>query len=67
MAIQDMYTNLTKEQKEKIKACKTQKELLRVMSEESIELTDDQMEAISGGGPLADWADSLPDEDREPS
>lgn len=67
MAIQDMYNNLTEEQKKKVKACKDQKELLRVMSEESIELTDEQMEAISGGGPLADWADSLPDEDIEPS
>ena len=67
MAIQDLYNNLTDEQKEKVKACKDEKELLRLMSEESVELTDEQMEAISGGGPLGDWVESLPDDGKEPS
>ena len=46
---------------------KDEKELLRLMSEESVELTDEQMEAISGGGPLGDWVESLPDDGKEPS
>ena len=62
MAIQDMYKNLTKEQKEKIKACKDQKELLRLVSEEGIELTDEQIEAISGGSSASDWVKKLPPE-----
>ena len=67
MAIQDMYNKLTEEQKQKVRACKSQKDLLRLMNEEGVELTDDQMEAISGGSALSDWANSLPPESREPS
>ena len=65
MAIQNLYNNLTDEQKEKVRACKDEKELLRLMSEESVELTDEQMEAISGGSALSDWRDML--EDTDPS
>ena len=65
MAIQDLYNNLTDEQKKKVRACKTHKELLQLMKEESVELTDDQLEAISGGSLLQDWKESLPDDDTD--
>lgn len=62
MAIQDVYKNLTDQQKAKIKACKDQKEILRLISEEGIELTDEQMEAIAGGSSASDWVKKMPPE-----
>jgi hypothetical protein len=41
--------NLTPEQQEKAKACKTPEEFLEMIREEGIELTDEQLESISGG------------------
>ena len=49
MAMQELFNNLTDEQKEKFKACKTQEELLKALDEENIELSPDQLEAVSGG------------------
>ncbi len=39
----------TDEQKEKMKACKTMEELLAFAKEENIELSDELLEAVSGG------------------
>ena len=65
MAVQDLYNKLTDEQKKRSRDCKTQEDFLRVVQEEGIELTDDQLEAISGGSWLSDWSDQL--EDTDPS
>ncbi|MBR3224283.1 MAG: Nif11-like leader peptide family natural product precursor [Atopobiaceae bacterium] len=46
------FEDLTAEQKEKAKACKTPEEVLELAKEEGIELTDEQLESVSGG---ADW------------
>lgn len=43
------YGNLTDEQKAKVKACKTPEELVALAQEEGVELTDEQLEAVSGG------------------
>ena len=40
---------LTEEQIAKVKACKNQEEALSLAKAEGIELTDEQLEAISGG------------------
>ena len=45
----DLLKGLTPEQAEKIKNCKTQEEVLTIVKEEGIELSDDQLEAITGG------------------
>ena len=46
-----MYTgNLTSELMEKAKACSTADELLTLAKEEGVELTDEQLEAVAGGG-----------------
>ena len=42
--------NLTKEQLAKAKACKNNKELLDLAKKEGIELTEEQLSAVSGGG-----------------
>ena len=41
--------DLTPEQMEKAKACSSQEELVALAKEEGVELTDEQLEALSGG------------------
>ena len=41
--------NLTDEQKAKARACQTPEELLALAREEGYNLSDDELEAISGG------------------
>ena len=47
--IEDLLKGLTEEQIAKVKACKNNEELLALAKEEGIELTDEQLEAVSGG------------------
>ena len=46
---EELLKGLTEEQIAKVKACKNQEEMLKFAKEEGIELTDEQLEAISGG------------------
>ena len=46
----ELLKGLTKEQIAKVKACKNHEELLVLAKAEGIELTDEQLAAISGGG-----------------
>ena len=46
----ELLKGLTKEQIEKVKTCKNQEELLQLAKAEGIELTEEQLSAISGGG-----------------
>ena len=46
---QDLLKGLTGEQIAKVKACKDHEELLALAKEEGLELTDEQLEAVSGG------------------
>lgn len=48
------YRDLTEEQKAKAKAAKTPEELIALAKEEGLELTDEQLEAVSGGWSLDD-------------
>jgi len=43
------FNDLTPEQQEKARACKTPEDVLVLAKEGGIELTDEQLEAISGG------------------
>ncbi len=43
------FNDLTPEQMEKARACKSADELVKLAAAEGIELTDDQLEVISGG------------------
>lgn len=45
----ELLNGLSDEQIAKIKACKNQEEVLKLAKEEGIELTDEQLEAVSGG------------------
>ena len=47
--LKSIWENLTDEQKEKAKACKTADELIKLAGEEGIELPDEALEAVSGG------------------
>ena len=43
------FTDLTEEQKAKVAACKTPEEVLALAREEGVELSDQQLEQVSGG------------------
>ena len=46
----ELLKGLTKEQIAKVKACKNQEEMLKLAREEGVELSDEQLLAVSGGG-----------------
>ena len=46
---QELLKGLSKEQIEKVSACKNQEEILNLAKQEGIELTDEQLQAVSGG------------------
>ena len=46
----ELLKGLTPEQAEKASRCKNQEELLKLAKEEGIELTEEQLSAVSGGG-----------------
>ncbi len=50
---EELLKGLSEEQIAKIKACKNQEEILALAKEEDIELNEEQLEAVSGGGCLA--------------
>ena len=47
-----LFEGLTEEQIAKAKACKNSEELLQLAKAEGIQLNDEQLEAVSGGGCL---------------
>ena len=49
MGTQDFMEGLTDAQKEALKNCKDQSEVLAYLEKEGIELTDEQLDAVSGG------------------
>ena len=53
MSLEDRYNELTDELKEKAKACKSADELVKLAQANMITLSDEEIEAISGGG---SWA-----------
>ena len=50
---EELLKGLTEEQIAKVKACKSQEELLKLAKAEGVELTSEQIEAVSGGGCLS--------------
>ncbi len=49
MNIDKLYGNMTEEQIAKAKQCKSPEEFLKLVDEEEFELTEEQMDSISGG------------------
>lgn len=47
---EDLLTGLSEEQITKIKRCKDQSELLALAKAEGVELSEEQLEAVNGGG-----------------
>lgn len=56
------YNDLTDEQMAKARECKTAEELVALSKAEGIELTDEQLEGISGGG----WTCGKKDHSNDP-
>ena len=46
---EELLKGLTEEQIAKVKACKSREELLKIAKEEGVELSDEQLNAVSGG------------------
>ena len=46
---EELLKGLSEEQIAKVKACKSQEEILAMAKEEGLELSDEQLEAVSGG------------------
>ncbi len=46
----ELLKGLTEEQIKKVEACKSSEEILNLAKAEGIELTDEQLEVVSGGG-----------------
>ena len=46
---QELLKGLSEEQIVKIKACKSQEEMLALAKQEGVELNEEQLEAVSGG------------------
>ena len=47
---QELLEGLSEEQIAKIRACKSQEEILQLAKKEGVELSEEQLEAVSGGG-----------------
>ena len=46
----ELLKGLSEEQIKKVEACKSSEEILNLAKAEGIELTEEQLEAVSGGG-----------------
>ena len=53
----ELYDGLSEDQKAKVATCKTGEELVSLAEKEGIELTDDQLDVISGGSIWSDMKD----------
>ena len=51
--IDDIYADLTEEQKAGVKACTDTEELMAFISKEGMELPDDVLDAVAGGFPYS--------------
>ncbi len=47
---EELLKGLTEEQIKKVESCKSSEEILNLAKAEGMELTDEQLEAVSGGG-----------------
>ena len=45
----ELYNSLSEDVKAKIKACKTEEEMMNVLAEEKIELDPELLDSVSGG------------------
>ena len=56
----ELLKGLTDEQSSRVKACKSHEELLALAKEEGVELTDEQLNSISGGGLICSTSNNCP-------
>ena len=49
-SLERIFAQLSDEQKEQFKNCKDMDEVMKLANEENVELTNDQLEFLAGGG-----------------
>ena len=49
-SLERIFAQLSDEQKEQFKNCKSMDEVMRLVNEENVELTDEQLEFLGSGG-----------------
>ena len=50
------FENLTPEQREKVKACKSVEDILALAKEEGYDLSDEELQAVNGGVNWSCWS-----------
>ncbi|MCR5491270.1 MAG: hypothetical protein K6F32_03985 [Bacilli bacterium] len=58
-----LLNGLSEEQIAKVKACKSSDEVLALAKEEGVELNDEQLSAVSGGGCIEEWLNPRDEDD----
>lgn len=56
----ELLKGLTEEQIKKVEACNNNEEIMELAKKEGVELTDEQLEAVSGGGCGGNEGDRCP-------
>ena len=59
--LEKFFANLTDEQKEKVKECKTMEELMDFAGKEGLELPDELLDGVAGGGSSCYYHDCTPE------
>ena len=49
-SLERIFAQLSDEQKEQFRNCKDMDEVMKLANEENVELSDDQLESLAGGG-----------------
>ena len=57
----ELLKGLTDEQLAKVQACKNHEELMKLAKEEGIELSEEQLEAVAGGGVCSSLTRTCPE------
>ena len=55
------YSDLTPEQMDKVRACKSPEDILALAKEEGYELSEDELDAVSGGADWYEYVDLAPE------
>jgi hypothetical protein len=56
-SLERIFAQLSEEQKEQFRKCKNMDEVMKLANEENVDLSDEQLDFLAGGGCLTDCED----------